>query len=326
MFNRQPQRRLAGRALGWHAPRVATRPYVGRLAPSPTGLIHLGIARTALAAWLDARAHAGTLLLRIEDIDGPRVVEGADRAIMRDLAWLGLDWDGDPTWQSAREGHYRDAIAHLERVGRAYPCTCSRREIAQASSAPHGPSDEGPRYPGTCRDPARRRLDRPRAVRFATIPGERVHHTDEAYGEQEQDVHATVGDFVIRRSDGLWAYQLAVTVDDLLQGVTRVVRGADLLPSTPRQLMLRGALDPGAPTIETLHVPLLRGPDGRRLAKRDGDAGIAARRDRGESPEQVVGLLAASLGLLQRAEPVRARDLVSAWLAHRRTREDTVLE
>ncbi len=291
--------------------------------------MHLGIARTLLAGWLDARAHGGALVLRIEDIDTPRVVPGAAEAIMEDLRWLGLDWDGEVTWQSARGAHYQAAVDHLLRADRAFPCTCSRREVAQAQaaapSAPHGPGDDGPRYPGTCRDPAQRRPDRPAALRFATRPGDVVHHVDAAYGAVDQDVHAVVGDFVIRRSDGLWAYQLAVTVDDLAQGVTRVVRGADLLGSTPRQQVLRAALDPRRPPLETLHVPLLRAPDGRRLAKRDGDAGIASRRDRGERAEAVVGLLAASLGIIDRAEPVEARALLEAWRSAPRSREDGVL-
>lgn len=305
----------------------SARPYVGRLAPSPTGALHLGIARTLLAGWLDARANDGTLRLRIEDIDRPRVVPGAADALMRELEWLGLGWDGPVVWQSERDAAYTAALDHLAAIGRSFPCTCSRKEIAQVSapSAPHGPADDGPRYPGTCRDPAHRRADRPAAIRFATRPTDRVRHLDLAYGLVEQDVHAAVGDFVIRRSDGLWAYQLAVTVDDLAQGVTRVVRGADLLSSTPRQLVLRAALDAAAPPLETLHVPLVRSADGRRLAKRDGDAGVGSRRARGESAAALRGLLGASLGLLDRAEPAEAHELIAAWRTRPRSREDTVL-
>jgi glutamyl-tRNA synthetase len=301
--------------------------YVGRLAPSPTGAMHLGIARTLLAAWLDARAAGGRLLLRMEDIDRPRVVPGAADALMRELEWLGLTWDGPVSWQSAHDARYEAAVATLLAAERAFPCTCTRREVQAVAeaSAPHGPGDDGPRYSGTCRDPARRRPDRPAALRFRTRAGDHVVHEDLAYGRVEQDVDAAVGDFVVRRSDGLWAYQLAVTVDDLAQGVTRVVRGADLLWSTPRQLLLRRVLAPDAPPLEALHVPLVRAADGRRLAKRDGDAGVASRRARGEPAEEILGVLGASLGLLSRAEPLAAVDLIPLWGKAARSTHDTVL-
>lgn len=294
--------------------RATVRPYVGRLAPSPTGPAHLGIAQTALVAWLDARAHDGRLLLRIEDVDTPRVVPGAETDLLRDLAWLGLDWDGPVLRQSARGAAYRDALARLDALGRVFSCTCSRKEI-RAASAPHGPREDGPRYPGTCRGGARPRPDRTPAIRFRTRPEDRTVHVDRRLGRLEQDVDAAVGDFVLRRADGLWAYQLAVTVDDLAQGVSCVVRGADLLGSTPRQLTLRRALDPEAPPLETLHTPLVLGPDGRRLAKRDGATAIAARRAVGEPPEHLVGEMAAALGLLPAPEPIAARDLVAPWRA-----------
>lgn len=294
---------------------------MGRLAPSPTGRIHLGIGRTSLAAWLDARAHGGRLLLRIEDIDRQRTVEGAADDIRADLEWLGLTWDegpdvggpNGPYVQSARDEIYEAALAHLAGLGRTFRCTCSRKEIA-AASAPHGPSDEGPRYPGTCRDAFRPKPGRTPAVRLRTEPGDEVHHTDRAVGDLSQAVDARVGDFVLRRADGLWAYQLAVTVDDLRQGVTCVVRADDLAGSTARQLLLRRLLDPGAAPLETLHVPLMRDEDGRRLAKRSGSTTVAAYREAGTTPEALIGRLAAGLGLGDGA-PAGPEAFVEAWRA-----------
>ena len=297
--------------------------YVGRLAPSPTGRIHLGIARTSLAAWLDARSLGGTLILRIEDIDAHRTVPGADDDLRRDLEWLGLSWDHGPDRggphapyvQSARTERYLAALERLAGLGRTFLCTCSRREIALTASAPHGPADEGPRYPGTCRAAFRPRPGRTPAVRLRTEPGDVVTHTDRALGPLDQDVHAAVGDFVLRRTDGLWAYQLAVTVDDLTQGVTTIVRGADLAASTPRQLLLRHLLDPSAGPVDTLHVPLMLGEDGQRLAKRSGATTVAAHREAGRRPEAVIGALAAGLGLVPEGVEVRPEELVEAWRA-----------
>jgi glutamyl-tRNA synthetase len=274
--------------------------------------MHLGLAQTALAAWLDARAQGGRIVLRMEDVDTGRVVPGSEASLVEDLTWLGLDFDGPIVRQTARSDAYAAALEQLAREGRVFSCTCSRREIREAS-APHGPSDEGPRYPGTCREGARPKPGRRPALRFRTAPGDVVRHWDRRLGHLDQDVHSEVGDFVLRRSDGLWAYQLAVTVDDLAQGVTCVVRGEDLARSTARQLVLRRTLDPEAPALDTLHVPLVLGPDGRRLAKRDGSASVGEARAAGVSPERVVGRLAAALGLLERPEPVRAEELIPAW-------------
>lgn len=292
---------------------------VGRYAPSPTGRMHLGVARTSLAAWLDVRARGGRILLRSEDIDTPRVVQGADLELQADLQWLGLDWDGAPIRQSDRDEHYRSALASLELQGRVFRCTCSRKEIA--ASAPHE-GEEGPRYPGTCRDGPRERPGRAPAIRLRTEPGDAIDHVDRLYGPIHQDVQQVVGDFVLRRADGLWAYQLAVTVDDWLQGVTSIVRGRDLLSSTPRQLLLRRLLAPHAPPLETLHVPLVLGPTGQRLAKRDRSATIAELRADGATPEQVVGRLAASLGLVPEGTKVRALELLPEWSVDRLRRED----
>lgn len=293
---------------------VADREYVGRLAPSPTGPIHQGTARTSLAAWLDCRSRGGRLLLRIEDVDGPRCVPGADDRIQRDLDWLGLGWDGPVTWQSQRTHLYWDAVERLERQGRVFRCACSRREA--------GP---GP-YPGTCRDRDPAELQGLRtALRFRTEPGDAVQVVDRRFGLQAEDVHRAVGDFVIRRSDGLWAYQLAVVVDDLEQGVTQVVRGSDLLDSTPRQVLLRRTLG-GGEDLSWLHVPLLLGPGGTKLSKRDGAVAVASYRDRGERPEQVIGRLAATLGLVPFGTEISADELLPLWDVNALARDDAIIE
>jgi glutamyl-tRNA synthetase len=284
--------------------------YVGRFAPSPTGRMHLGVARTSLAAWLDARKAGGRIVLRIEDIDTQRTIPGAAEEMQRDLEWLGLDWDGEVVYQTARFDRYRAAIEKLTATNRVYPCVCSRKEIALASSAPHGESDEGPRYPGTCREGIKHR-DRTPAVRLRTEPGDLIGHVDRTYGSVDMNVHDSVGDFVLERADGMWAYQLAVAVDDLEQGVTCVVRGADLLRSTPRQLLLRRLLDPKAPPLETLHLPMVLGPEGKRLAKRDRASALADHRDKGAPA--VVGMLAASLGLVPAGTSITAADLIPRW-------------
>lgn len=296
--------------------------YVGRLAPSPTGRLHVGVARTALAAWLDARRAGGRLLLRIEDIDRPRTVEGAASQIMRDLEWLGLTWDEEVVFQSERLERYEAALERLSAAGRIYRCTCSRKEIAVAS-APHA-GEEGPRYPGTCRDGFRARPGRTPAVRLRTEPGDTVEHVDRLRGAVAQDVFADVGDFVLRRADEMWAYQLAVTVDDLEQGVTCVVRGADLLSSTPRQLLLRRLLAPSAPPLDTLHVPLLLGPEKKRLAKRDGAIAVADQRDAGVTAPRLIGHLAASLGVVPPKTEARLEELIPLWEPRRIFPEDQV--
>lgn len=295
-------------------------PYRGRFAPSPTGRVHLGTARTALLAWLRARAARGTFIMRIEDIDGPRVKSGAAEALLDDLGWLGLDWDEGPDVggstgpyvQSMRSARYLEALARLREAGLVYGCTCSRKEIAELASAPH--DGAGPIYPGTCRSspshpersPAWRfRLDRPPSFE------------DVLRGPSPSDLGA--GDFVVARADGVFAYQLAVAVDDAAMGITEVVRGDDLFDSTPRQLALLDAL--GAPRPAYLHAPLVLGPDGERLAKRHGASSLAELRERGVRAEAVVGWLAATLGLIDSSEPLEARDLVGRADFTRLTRE-----
>lgn len=287
--------------------------YVGRFAPSPTGKMHLGVARTMLAAWLDARKHSGRILMRIEDIDLHRNVAGAAEAMLADLDWLGMDFDGEVIFQSRRFARYEAILEQLRRDGRIYECFCSRKEIALASSAPHGPNDEGPRYPGTCRAGTVVRPDRIPSIRFRTSVEDFVAHTDRRFGAVDQNVHESAGDFVLKRGDGMWAYQLAVSADDLENGVNQVVRGADLLHSTPRQILIRRTVDPQAPKLDTLHVPLILGPGGQRLAKRDGAVAISDRRAEGKTAEAIVGELAFSLGQTETNAPMAARELIEHW-------------
>jgi glutamyl-tRNA synthetase len=260
---------------------------VGRLAPSPTGSLHVGNVRTFLWAWLSARSQGGRVLLRIEDLDQPRVKPGVVEKMVDDLRWLGFDWDGPVEIQSARRDHYRDVHARL--AGKIFSCRCTRADLAQVQSAPHE-GDAEPRYPGTCRA-----FEGPGICwRLRVEPG-RVTFTDRLFGPQSIDVGATVGDFVVAKTPEQPAYQLAVVADDLAQGVTEVVRGDDLIPSTARQLLVYRAL--GAPPPSYGHVPLVVGPDGTRLAKRHGDARIASLRDRRVPPERIIGLLASWSGL-----------------------------
>ena len=239
-----------------------------RFAPSPTGDLHLGGAWTALASWVLARREAGgSHVLRVEDLDRPRVVAGSEARIEDDLRWLGLDWDGEPVRQSERSAAYEEAIAALASQGLVYPCDCSRAEIARAASAPH--AGEETVYPGLCRDrdPARA-MKRPPSLRIR-VPDAVIAYDDAVAGRVEQNLARDVGDFVLRRGDGIHAYQLAVTVDDLAAGVTDVVRGADLIPSTPRQIWL--ARSPG-PLRPALH-PRPPGRRPRRRAPREAHAG-----------------------------------------------------
>lgn len=294
----------------------------GRFAPSPTGLLHLGNARTALLAWLQVRSAGGTMVLRMEDLDPARSRPELAVQILADLRWLGLDWDEGPgrpgPWapylQSRRADLYREALAQLAAAGHTYRCYCSRAEVARAAGAPH-PGEEGPRYPGTCRrlSPAaaarQAAAGRQPAWRFRVEPGP-VSFPDLLAGPQAPDP-ARAGDFVIWRADGVAAYQLAVAVDDAAMGITHVLRGDDLLDSTPRQILLLRAL--GARIPAYAHAPLLLGPDGSRLSKRHGAVTIAGLRRDGARPEAIIGYLAALSGLVPAGTRAAPRDLIPAW-------------
>jgi glutamyl-tRNA synthetase len=283
---------------------------VGRLAPSPTGAQHLGNARTYLVAWLSARAAGGRVLLRVEDIDSPRIKPGAAAQALADLRWLGLDWDGEPVVQTARLPLYEAALDRLKQRELVYPCTCTRSDVAAAASAPHA-EHEGPTYPGSCAH--RSASDVPVGVPFAWRfrATDSPVFTDRVRGPTAIDLRAAGGDFVVWKAAGTPAYQLAVVVDDADQGVTEVVRGDDLVPSTPRQLLLYRALGHAPPAFA--HLPLVVGADGRRLAKRHGDTRLAALRDAGVKPEVVVGLLAWSCGWQEDARPVTPLDLLKVF-------------
>ena len=322
--------------------RVSAAPVTGRLAPSPTGRMHLGNAYAALAAWLGARAKGGRVLLRIEDIDAPRVVKDADRWIMDDLAWLGLDWDGEPVYQSQRLDAYEEALRRLREQGLVYPCFCSRADIRAASAPNEG--DGFLIYPGTCRRlPAAERESRvARGDRHswrlavpdgapADASGCASSHVDDAaqamhaalavglprvvcfddrvFGPQRFDLPRQLGDVVVRRSDGLFAYQLAVSVDDMAMGVTQIVRGRDLLRSTAIQLYVRRCLG-ATDTPEFAHLPLIDAADGRRMAKRLNSLDLGAMRERGDDPRAVVGYCAWLLRLVDEPRPMTPQELL----------------
>jgi glutamyl-tRNA synthetase len=281
--------------------------------------MHIGNARTALLSWLQVRSAGGQFSLRMEDIDGPRSKPEYASRIPEDLRWLGLDWDEGPDIggpygsyvQSGRLGLYEEALERLRLAGRLYPCYCSRAELAAVASAPHGLASEGPAYPGTCRSLSREEQEskaqrKTPSIRFS-VPQEPLAYMDEAAGLQAFPPGAG-GDFIVRRADGIFAYQLAVVVDDAAMGVTDVLRGWDLMDSTPRQIWLFQALE--LPVPRFAHVPLLFGPDGSRLSKRHGAISLAAIRSAGTRPEDVVGYLAYWSGLTDRPEPLKAQELI----------------
>jgi len=253
---------------------------IGRFAPSPTGPLHFGSLVAALGSYLFARSAGGRWLLRIDDLDRPRVIPGALDDILRTLELLGLEWDGEPVWQSRRSEAYQEALHLLESSGVVYPCGCSRAEIARIASAPHGSGDELV-YPGICRSGLAAGRE-PRALRVR-VPAEEICFCDGICGAYRQSLAAVCGDFVVRRADGLFAYHLATVVDDAAAGVNQVVRGADLLFSTPRQIFLQRLLGFSQP--DYFHLPLVTAPDGAKLSKRDSAVSLAAagnlRRDGG---------------------------------------------
>jgi glutamyl-tRNA synthetase len=283
----------------------------GRFAPSPTGTLHLGNLRTALLAWLFARSAGSPFLLRVEDLDPQRSTPEHEARQLADLAELGIDHDGPVLHQSSRRDAHEEALAHLEAAGLTYPCYCSRREVREAAAAPHGPLPEGA-YPGTCqelsdRERSRREREGRRPALRLRAGGIAVTVSDRLHGP----VTRVVDDLILRRADGLVAYNLAVVVDDHDQGVQEVVRGDDLLDSTPRQAHLCDLL--GLDRPQWAHVPLVLGPDGDRLAKRGLALGVADLEALGHDPGTIVGLLAASVGLATPGERVRPADLLDRF-------------
>lgn len=287
---------------------------VGRYAPTPSGTLHLGNLRTALAAWLSIRARGGTFLLRIEDIDRARCRPEWELRQLADLRALGLDWDSEPVRQSERKHHYAEALQALQRGGHCYPCFCSRKDLRDVLSAPH---DEGEApYPRRCASLSQEEQDariaagRQHALRFRVEDGARVF-LDVFLGEREVDLGTDGGDFIIRRADGEDAYQLACAVDDGLQGVTEVVRGEDLLGSGARQAALLHSLGHIPP--QYAHVPLMQGEDGKRLSKREGADDLGAFLGAGFSVEGIRGYLAYTLGQCGVGERPALEDLVRHW-------------
>ena len=308
------------------------RPVVGRFAPSPSGRMHLGNIFSCLATWLSVRSQGGRVMLRIEDLDTRCRQTWADM-LMSDLEWLGLTWDAGPIYQHERIDRYEAALARLNKAGLTYPCFCTRSEL-HAASAPHA-SDGTPLYAGTCRnlspaDVARRSALRASATRLR-VPnvyenGSIIEFEDRVYGARREALTTECGDFLVRRSDGVFAYQLAVVVDDAEMGVTEVVRGCDLLESTPRQIYLQKLLGYAHPRYA--HVPLLVAQDGRRLSKRDGDLGMDALRERFGTPEALLGWLAEKTGIAPDTDPRNAMELVEffSWDALRAHHENIVID
>jgi glutamyl-tRNA synthetase len=287
-----------------------------RLAPSPTGALHLGNARTFLVTWALARQRGWQIVMRIEDLDGPRIKSGAAKESLDLLGWLGLDWDEGPYYQLADLQPYQAALSKLAASGDIYLCTCTRKQIeAAALSAPHGDEHEL-RYPGTCRPQQREPLSGAQLPQLDSalrlrVPDGAVAFVDTFAGLHEFDIQQTVGDFLVRTKQGLPSYQLAVVVDDARQEVDQVVRGDDLLSSTPRQMLLYDMLQLVPRPVYT-HLPLVVGSDGRRLAKRHGDSRLFHYRDQGVRAERIIGLLAEWCGLGVRRE-MNAHEFLAAF-------------
>lgn len=291
----------------------------GRFAPTPSGQLHIGNAFTALCAWLQIRQVGGQFLLRIEDIDKPRSRSAFAEQQQDDLRWLGLDWDegprvggpSTPYEQSRREPLYEEALKRLKEDGWIYPCYCSRTELATIASAPHGLSSEGAAYPGFCRhltDEERHLKEAVKAPSLRFKMSDDPIPFDDVIAGAQTFRSEVLRDFVVKRADGMFSYQLAVTVDDAAMGITDVMRGGDLLDSTPRQLALYAALGLTPPRFA--HVPLLGDAESNRLSKRDNSLSLASLRAEGVAPERLIGLLAYLAGWLDRLEPIAAHSLI----------------
>ena len=293
---------------------------MGRFAPTPSGRMHLGNVFAALIAWLSVRSRGGRLVLRMEDLDTQRTSEEFAQVLRQDLLWLGLDWDHETPAQSKRSDVYDRYFEILRQKELLYPCYCTRSQLHNVN-APHL-SDGTYVYPGTCRSLAQPPADRAPAWRVK-VPHRVYSLEDMGMGPFSQNLATDCGDFVVRRADGVYVYQLAVTVDDGEAGVTEVVRGMDLLGSAPRQMYLQELFGFPHPTYG--HVPMLMAPDGRRLSKRDKDLDLGQLRLRCK-PEQLIGTLAFSAGLLEKCEPISARELASVFSWNNLRRQDILLD
>ena len=304
------------------------RSCVGRFAPTPSGRMHLGNVFSALMAWASVHSQNGSLILRIEDLDIRAHNPQYTSLLLDDLQWLGLIWDKGPYYQSKRTELYQEALLDLKQQGLLYPCFCSRADL-HAAQAPHA-SDGTYVYAGTCRN-----LSQPERNELSAhkIPATRIHvpnkiyaFEDKVYGSTSQNLAELCGDFIVQRADGVFAYQLAVVVDDADMGITEVVRGSDLLSSTPRQLYLQDVLGLSHPTYA--HLPLLVAPDGRRLSKRNHDLDLGVLRSQGKTPEEILGFLAYCVGLAEENEPLSAVQIANrfSWETLRAHRENVVVE
>ena len=299
------------------------KPPVGRFAPTPSGRMHLGNVFAGLIAWLSVRSRGGGMVLRMEDLDTQRTSDEYAQVLRQDLIWLGLDWDLETQPQSQRSAIYDRYFGQLEELGLLYPCYCTRSQL-HSVNAPHL-SDGTYVYPGTCRN-----LTQEQRNSFGRLPAWRVKVPDRVWtvddkvqGTYRENLATECGDFVVRRADGVYVYQLAVTVDDGLAGVTEVVRGMDLLSSGPRQMYLQELFGFEHPTYG--HVPMLLAPDGRRLSKRDKDLDLGVLRQR-TTPEKILGVLAAASGLIDRPEPVSARELAGEFSWDKLRKQDIYLD
>ena len=293
---------------------------VGRFAPTPSGRMHLGNVFAALIAWLSVRSQKGRMVLRMEDLDTQRTSDEYACILRDDLRWLGLDWDEETPAQSKRSAVYDQYFSRLEALSLLYPCYCTRSQL-HSVNAPHL-SDGTYVYPGTCRDLTDPPADRAPAWRVR-VPDKLWEFDDLVFGHYTQNLAAQCGDFVVRRADGVYVYQLAVTVDDGEAGVTEVVRGMDLLSSAPRQMYLQSLFGFAHPRYA--HVPMLMAPDGRRLSKRDKDLDLGQLRLRA-APERLIGALAFSAGLIDKEQPISARELAAVFDWAKLRKEDIYLD
>ncbi len=300
-----------------------SNPVLGRLAPSPSGRMHLGNIFAALIAWVSAKSQGGKILLRIEDLDPRTQTADWSKILIEDLHWMGLDWDIGPIYQRDRIDVYAEALAKLKSMGVTYPCFCTRSEL-HAASAPHA-TDGTPIYNGTCKhltsaQIAQKSSVRNPAIRLEVPPANcadsNIAFDDLVYGRYEQNLAKECGDFLVQRSDGIFAYQLAVSVDDAQMGVTEVVRGNDLLSSTPRQIYIMQLLDyqnTREQNIRYAHIPLLMSQGNKRLSKRDHACGLDELKSRFKNPQNIIGFLAYACSLTTKLEPMLAKDLASIF-------------